>query len=295
MWNDLSCSRGQEGIDALAGPAAGGPGMSRWVRRLYRAFDTIMAHIVDSAVDDLAGGRTVLVVREVRNPTAMPRKSGVDCNDWERLIIITRDAGRRSNTARCRRLGWRRCRTPPEAAAESPLPGEAAAEPATCRTLRDESRANRPSSVDGSVVSTRVPVPTVVSSLYRSVTIRDVLPVRRPGRRRSIAFDGTGERTASPPSHKPMTRTQPDHATAERHLGGRGAWLRAGVLGANDGLISTASLMVAVAAASSSRSAVLVAGIAGLTAGALSMAAGEYVSVSSQRDTERARSGGRAS
>jgi vacuolar iron transporter family protein len=60
------------------------------------------------------------------------------------------------------------------------------------------------------------------------------------------------------------------------------------VLGANDGLISTASLMVAVAAASSSRSAVLVAGIAGLTAGALSMAAGEYVSVSSQADTEKA-------
>jgi VIT1/CCC1 family predicted Fe2+/Mn2+ transporter len=85
-----------------------------------------------------------------------------------------------------------------------------------------------------------------------------------------------------------MTRTQPSHASAERHRGGRGAWLRAGVLGANDGLISTASLMVAVAAASSSRSAVLVAGIAGLTAGALSMAAGEYVSVSSQRDSERA-------
>jgi VIT1/CCC1 family predicted Fe2+/Mn2+ transporter len=60
------------------------------------------------------------------------------------------------------------------------------------------------------------------------------------------------------------------------------------VLGANDGLISTASLMVAVAAAADSRSAVLVAGIAGLTAGGLSMAAGEYVSVSSQRDTERA-------
>jgi VIT1/CCC1 family predicted Fe2+/Mn2+ transporter len=85
-----------------------------------------------------------------------------------------------------------------------------------------------------------------------------------------------------------MTRTQPDHAAAERHMGGRAAWLRAGVLGANDGLISTASLMVAVAAASSSRSAVLVAGIAGLTAGSLSMAAGEFVSVSSQRDTERA-------
>lgn len=85
-----------------------------------------------------------------------------------------------------------------------------------------------------------------------------------------------------------MTRTLPDHPPAERHLGGRAAWLRAAVLGANDGLISTASLMVGVAAASSSRSAILVAGVAGLTAGALSMAAGEYVSVSSQRDSERA-------
>ncbi|MFN0029350.1 MAG: VIT family protein [Acidimicrobiales bacterium] len=85
-----------------------------------------------------------------------------------------------------------------------------------------------------------------------------------------------------------MTRTLPDHLAAERHRGGRAAWLRAAVLGANDGLISTASLMVAVAAADSTRSAILVAGVAGLTAGALSMAAGEYVSVSSQRDTERA-------
>lgn len=75
---------------------------------------------------------------------------------------------------------------------------------------------------------------------------------------------------------------------AEQHFGGRGAWLRAAVLGANDGLVSTASLIVGVAAADSSRSAILVAGVAGLTAGALSMAAGEYVSVSSQRDTERA-------
>ena len=71
-------------------------------------------------------------------------------------------------------------------------------------------------------------------------------------------------------------------------MGGRAAWLRAAVLGANDGLISTASLILAVAAASSTRSAILVAGVAGLTAGALSMAAGEYVSVSSQLDTERA-------
>ena len=85
-----------------------------------------------------------------------------------------------------------------------------------------------------------------------------------------------------------MTRLLPDHRAAERHLGRRAAWLRAAVLGANDGLISTASLIVGVAAADNSRSAILVAGIAGLTAGALSMAAGEYVSVSSQLDTERA-------
>ena len=85
-----------------------------------------------------------------------------------------------------------------------------------------------------------------------------------------------------------MTRLLPDHLAGERHLGNRAAWLRAAVLGANDGLISTASLIVGVAAADSSRSTILVAGVAGLTAGALSMAAGEYVSVSSQLDTERA-------
>jgi VIT1/CCC1 family predicted Fe2+/Mn2+ transporter len=85
-----------------------------------------------------------------------------------------------------------------------------------------------------------------------------------------------------------MSRGDSEGGTRERHLGGRAAWLRAAVLGANDGLISTASLVVGVAAADSSRSVVLLAGVAGLTAGALSMAAGEYVSVSSQRDTERA-------
>lgn len=85
-----------------------------------------------------------------------------------------------------------------------------------------------------------------------------------------------------------MTRSPSEHQSPEHHRGGRAAWLRAAVLGANDGLISTASLMVGVAAADSSGSAILVAGVAGLTAGALSMAAGEYVSVSSQRDTERA-------
>jgi len=74
----------------------------------------------------------------------------------------------------------------------------------------------------------------------------------------------------------------------EPHRTERIGWLRAAVLGANDGIISTASLMVGVAAASSSRRDIVVAGVAGLVAGALSMAAGEYVSVSSQADTEQA-------
>jgi VIT1/CCC1 family predicted Fe2+/Mn2+ transporter len=65
-------------------------------------------------------------------------------------------------------------------------------------------------------------------------------------------------------------------------------WLRAGVLGANDGIVSTAGLVIGVAAATSERGAILTAGLAGLAAGAMSMAAGEYVSVSTQRDTERA-------
>jgi VIT1/CCC1 family predicted Fe2+/Mn2+ transporter len=74
----------------------------------------------------------------------------------------------------------------------------------------------------------------------------------------------------------------------ETHLVKRIGWLRAAVLGANDGIISTASLIVGVAAAATSASEVLVAGVAGLIAGAMSMAAGEYVSVSSQADTENA-------
>jgi len=74
----------------------------------------------------------------------------------------------------------------------------------------------------------------------------------------------------------------------ESHLVGRIGWLRAAVLGANDGIISTASLIVGVAAASSTQAGILVTGVAGLVAGAMSMAAGEYVSVSSQSDTEQA-------
>ena len=79
-----------------------------------------------------------------------------------------------------------------------------------------------------------------------------------------------------PLSHREWHRTQ--------HIG----WLRAAVLGANDGIVSTASLVVGVAAADATHGAVLVAGVAGLVAGAMSMAAGEYVSVSSQSDTEKA-------
>lgn len=74
----------------------------------------------------------------------------------------------------------------------------------------------------------------------------------------------------------------------ERHLIARIGWIRAAVLGANDGLLSTSSLIVGVAASGAPKTAVLVSGVAGLVAGAMSMAAGEYVSVSSQSDTEKA-------
>lgn len=78
------------------------------------------------------------------------------------------------------------------------------------------------------------------------------------------------------------------HLHPERHAVSRIGWLRAAVLGANDGIVSTASLVVGVAAAAAARSDILLAGTAGLVAGAMSMAAGEYVSVSSQSDTEKA-------
>ncbi len=74
----------------------------------------------------------------------------------------------------------------------------------------------------------------------------------------------------------------------EWHTSHRAGWLRAAVLGANDGIVSTASLLVGVAAAGATRGALITAGLAGLAAGAMAMAAGEYVSVSSQRDTEQA-------
>ena len=78
------------------------------------------------------------------------------------------------------------------------------------------------------------------------------------------------------------------HRHFERHFAARINWLRASVLGANDGLVSTASLVVGVASANAGRGDVLIAGLAGIVAGAMSMAAGEFVSVSSQADTEKA-------
>ena len=90
----------------------------------------------------------------------------------------------------------------------------------------------------------------------------------------SVARSGTGPKGRLP---------HPEH-----HRSQRVGWLRAAVLGANDGIVSTASLIVGVAAADTSRQMILTAGFAGLAAGALSMAVGEYVSVSSQRDAERA-------
>jgi VIT1/CCC1 family predicted Fe2+/Mn2+ transporter len=82
--------------------------------------------------------------------------------------------------------------------------------------------------------------------------------------------------------------SRPRRRHKETHLVDRIGWLRAAVLGANDGIISTASLIVGVAAAAAKQNDVLIAGVAGLVAGAMSMAAGEYVSVSSQSDTEKA-------
>ena len=82
--------------------------------------------------------------------------------------------------------------------------------------------------------------------------------------------------------------TKPGEQHAEHHRIHRSGWLRAAVLGANDGIVSTASLIVGVAAANAARGSIILAGTAGLVAGAMSMAAGEYVSVKSQQDTERA-------
>ncbi|MBT2504331.1 VIT family protein [Streptomyces sp. ISL-98] len=85
-----------------------------------------------------------------------------------------------------------------------------------------------------------------------------------------------------------MTEPEPQEAAHGGGLGARLNWLRAGVLGANDGIVSTAGIVVGVAGATDERAALLTAGLAGLLAGSMSMAAGEYVSVSTQRDSEKA-------
>ena len=89
---------------------------------------------------------------------------------------------------------------------------------------------------------------------------------------------------------KPLTNNTNNNTASqvEVHRSGRAGWLRAAVLGSDDAIVSTASLMIGVSAASASKAAVLVAGVAGLAAGAMSMAVGEFVSVSSQRDAEQA-------
>ena len=96
------------------------------------------------------------------------------------------------------------------------------------------------------------------------------------------------DRTAMTPSPPPRPRAATPVHLVERHRTERIGWIRAAVLGANDGIVSTGSLVVGVAAANADRADILLAGVAGLVAGAFSMAAGEYVSVSSQADIERA-------
>jgi vacuolar iron transporter family protein len=115
------------------------------------------------------------------------------------------------------------------------------------------------------------------------------------GTMRYLSGSDLGRRTRTHIRLGPFRRTDLDGdqritqpGRVERHRSGRAGWLRAAVLGADDGIVSTASLMIGVAAAAASANAIIVAGLAGLMAGAMSMAAGEYVSVSSQRDAERA-------
>ena len=110
---------------------------------------------------------------------------------------------------------------------------------------------------------------------------------RRGGRWLSWAHCGPAASHGGLRRNAPVTTALPTRQT-ERHRIAQTGWLRAAVLGANDGILSTASLVLGVAAAHGSRGNVLVAGVAGLVAGAMSMAAGEYVSVHTQADTEQA-------
>src|SRR5499425_3200957 len=111
-------------------------------------------------------------------------------------------------------------------------------------------------------------------------------PATTRPRRRPRRWGRSAPRARS--SRHVADRIMPRRYHRERHRTQRVGWLRAAVLGANDGIVSTASLVLGVAAAGSARIDILIAGIAGLVGGAMSMAAGEYVSVHSQADTESA-------
>src|SRR5262249_12340309 len=116
------------------------------------------------------------------------------------------------------------------------------------------------------------------SSIRGQPGARGALVHRGPGRNRLGSADNMRRR---PPHHQ-----APKHR--EKHRSGRAGWLRAAVLGSDDAIVSTASLMIGVAASAATERSILIAGVAGLVAGAMSMAAGEFVSVSSQRDAEQA-------
>src|SRR6202049_3767785 len=123
----------------------------------------------------------------------------------------------------------------------------------------------------------------------RAITRAGLDRVPRTGVTRDAGLPGKSHTRAERSSDVPIEKASGmTLRQKERHRAGRIGWLRAAVLGANDGIISTASLVLGIAAAHGSRSNVLVAGVAGLVAGAMAMAAGEYVSVHSQADTEQA-------
>src|ERR1700737_1960867 len=123
----------------------------------------------------------------------------------------------------------------------------------------------------------------------RAITRAGLDRVPRAGVTRDAGFPGKSHTRAKRSRDVPIEKASGmPLRQKERHRTERIGWLRAAVLGANDGIISTASLVLGIAAAHGSRSNVLVAGVAGLVAGAMAMAAGEYVSVHSQADTEQA-------
>ncbi|CAL2062073.1 VIT family protein [Streptomyces murinus] len=137
--------------------------------------------------------------------------------------------------------------------------------------------------------ATDISAPQVPPGRSARVPARPLVRAERPFSLGLLSLRGASERRGPARSAILAAVTEPKHE--ENHggaLGSRLNWLRAAVLGANDGIVSTAGLVVGVAGATGSRAALLTAGLAGLLAGSMSMAAGEYVSVSTQRDSELA-------